>query len=339
VKDVSRTFRTVLAVILASALLAVPLAPALADDGSLPPAPATIPAGVVVGGIDVSGLTGDAAFATLTANLSTPTLAPIAVDATGTIYTLNALSAVSLDATGLVDQALAATTPVDTPASYTINPAVITRFVANLAKHTDRTMINAVRKIVKRKLVLGASRVGLHVNQAATATSITVTLGDELAAGGSKQATVTATITATQPKVTAKNIGKTIIVVLGTCRLYLYNGAKLEKSYRCAVGQARYPTPKGTWKVVQKVKNPSWYNNGAAWARNMPSFIGPGRNNPLGTRALYLNASGIRIHGIPASENSSIGHHASHGCIRLKNSDAINLYPRVAVGTPVYIIK
>jgi lipoprotein-anchoring transpeptidase ErfK/SrfK len=337
--DARRTFRTVVAVALASALLAMPLAPALADEGSLPPTPATNPAGVVVGGIDLGGLTADAAVATLTANLSTPTLAPIAVDATGTIYTLKPLSAVSLDASGLVQAALAATAPVDIPASYTVNAPVITKFVANLAKHTDRTMINAVRKIVKRKLKLGASRVGLHVNQAATVASVTVTLGQELAAGGSKQATVTATITATQPKVTSKNIGKTLIVVLGTCHLYLYNGAKLEKTYRCAVGQARYPTPKGTWKVVQKVKNPSWYNNGAAWARNMPSFIGPGVNNPLGTRALYLNASGIRIHGIPASENSSIGHHASHGCIRLKNSDAVNLYPRVAVGTPVYIIS
>jgi L,D-transpeptidase ErfK/SrfK len=71
----------------------------------------------------------------------------------------------------------------------------------------------------------------------------------------------------------------------------------------------------------------------------MPAVIRSGRNNPLGTRALYLNAPGIRIHGVPPGENSSIGRAASHGCIRLNNANAIILFPLVSVGTPVYIVK
>jgi lipoprotein-anchoring transpeptidase ErfK/SrfK len=323
---------------LAAVLLSVPIAPAFADD-ALPPVPATIVAGVTVGGIDLSGLTAPEAEATLTANISTPTLAPLAVDATGTVFILDPVRYVDLDAAGLASEALAATTSVDIPARYDVDAPGVSRFVANIVHHIDRDPVNAKRKIVKRRLKIVGAKIGLRVETSPTVAAVDAALEAELAAGGSQQATVTATVTGIKPKVTVKNIGKTIVIVLRERRLYLYNGAKLEKKYRCAVGQPRYPTPPGKWKIVRKVKNPSWYNNGAGWARNMPSYIGPGRNNPLGTRALYLNASGIRIHGIPASENSSIGHAASHGCIRLKNSNAVNLYPRVKVGTPVYIVK
>jgi lipoprotein-anchoring transpeptidase ErfK/SrfK len=69
----------------------------------------------------------------------------------------------------------------------------------------------------------------------------------------------------------------------------------------------------------------------------MPATIGPGPNNPLGTRALNLNASGIRIHGTTA--NSSIGTAASHGCMRMHRWDIEDLYDRVEVGTPVLIVR
>jgi lipoprotein-anchoring transpeptidase ErfK/SrfK len=34
-----------------------------------------------------------------------------------------------------------------------------------------------------------------------------------------------------------------------------------------------------------------------------------------------------------------MGHAASHGCVRLTNRDVVNIYPRVPVGTPVFIVK
>jgi lipoprotein-anchoring transpeptidase ErfK/SrfK len=36
-------------------------------------------------------------------------------------------------------------------------------------------------------------------------------------------------------------------------------------------------------------------------------------------------------------ETWSIGHAVSHGCVRMTIPDAIDLYKRVRVGTPVYI--
>ena len=69
----------------------------------------------------------------------------------------------------------------------------------------------------------------------------------------------------------------------------------------------------------------------------MPSYIGPGPSNPLGTRALYLDAPGIRIHG--TNNIASVGTPASHGCMRMVRHDVEDLYPRVPVGTPIWIVK
>jgi len=101
----------------------------------------------------------------------------------------------------------------------------------------------------------------------------------------------------------------------------------------------RYPTPLGWWKIVAKQVDPTWRNNGAEWATTMPDSIPGGPFGPLGTRALYLNASGIRIHGIPPSEDWSIGNAASHGCMRTHRWDVEDLYPRVPVGTRVIIVS
>lgn len=54
----------------------------------------------------------------------------------------------------------------------------------------------------------------------------------------------------------------------------------------------------------------------------------------LGTRRLELG-DGYGIHG--TNEPASIGHAASHGCVRLRNEDVEKLYDMVPVGTPVYI--
>jgi lipoprotein-anchoring transpeptidase ErfK/SrfK len=63
--------------------------------------------------------------------------------------------------------------------------------------------------------------------------------------------------------------------------------------------------------------------------------IAPGPGNPLGTRAIYLNAPGIRIHGTYST--SSIGTYASHGCIRMYIEDSEELFELVDMGARVII--
>jgi lipoprotein-anchoring transpeptidase ErfK/SrfK len=71
------------------------------------------------------------------------------------------------------------------------------------------------------------------------------------------------------------------------------------------------------------------------YAGGMPG----GPNNPLGARALYLYRGGrdtlYRLHG--TNQPSSIGRAMSSGCIRMVNSDAVHLYDRTSVGTPVIV--
>jgi lipoprotein-anchoring transpeptidase ErfK/SrfK len=47
--------------------------------------------------------------------------------------------------------------------------------------------------------------------------------------------------------------------------------------------------------------------------------------------------NGAGIHGIDPSEYGSIGHAASHGCVRMRIPDVEDLYPRVPVGAPIFI--
>jgi len=328
----ARRFSSLIALTLALAL-AAGVVPAIAE-----PAPPTVLYHVTVSGADLYGTALADVPAAVAAACTTPALAPLAARAVGTTFTLEVTRAVTCDVAGAAAAVLAATEDTVVAPVWSADTTAVSAFVAKIAKAVDKAAVNAQRSVKKRRLKVSAPIDGRSVDRPAAITLVTAAIAAEIAADGAEQPAVAIpvkTIVAKGPL----TLGKTIVVVLKERRVYLYKNSKLEKSYRCAVGMRRYPTPLGTWKIVKKVKNPSWHNNGSAWAAKMPNFIGPGRNNPLGTRALYLNASGIRIHGIPASENSSIGHAASHGCIRLKNSDAVNIFPRVPVGTPVYIVK
>ncbi len=126
-----------------------------------------------------------------------------------------------------------------------------------------------------------------------------------------------------------------IIIDQSDFKLTLYKGKKPVHELNVAVGMAAYATPNGNWTIVRKKVLASWYNPMKSWSAGMPRVIPPGPNNPLGLRTLYLDASGIRIHG--TSAYGSIGRRASHGCIRVRNPEIIPFFPKVAVGTPVII--
>ncbi len=72
------------------------------------------------------------------------------------------------------------------------------------------------------------------------------------------------------------------------------------------------------------------------WAGELAGHDGPRRlaDQPAqGALAGHRTASASTA---PAEE-WSIGSRASHGCIRMRVADVIDLYPRVPVGTPVLI--
>lgn len=101
--------------------------------------------------------------------------------------------------------------------------------------------------------------------------------------------------------------------------LSLYHNGRLMKQYPVAVGKKSTPTPLGSFKVVNKVKKP--------WK---PVF---------GARWLGFHPAGWPAYGIHGTnEPWSIGKSVSHGCVRMRNADVLELYYAVETGTPIKIV-
>ncbi len=133
------------------------------------------------------------------------------------------------------------------------------------------------------------------------------------------------------------NLNKVILVRAGENMLYLYENGRIVKQWPVATGAADYLTPEGVWRITQKIVNPSWHNPGSAWARGLPKVIPPGPNNPLGTKALRLDAPAILIHA--TANRASIGYSESHGCIRMTEEAEAELFEQVSVGTRVAVVQ
>jgi lipoprotein-anchoring transpeptidase ErfK/SrfK len=205
----------------------------------------------------------------------------------------------------------------------------VERFVRALVPKLAVAPTDASIKLVDGKVVRQRPRAGRALDVEASTKALVKGLR------GTKR-TVKLVTRPVTPKVTEDELGKTIEVNLSSNRLTFYDGLKVVKTYPVATGQPSFPTPTGTWEIVYKRVNPTWTNpDPEGWGKGMPKSIPPGPGNPLGTRAMSLNASGILIHGTYAS--GSIGTYASHGCIRMFLSDAEALYPKVPIGTPVLI--
>jgi hypothetical protein len=203
------------------------------------------------------------------------------------------------------------------------------KFVHGMATDVDRKPQDASLDFVDGKLVTTRSKSGVAVREARVRRSL---LG-ALRSGGS---TVDVNVKRVLPAVSEKDLGFTIIVRTSLEKLFLYDGVKLLKTYSVATGQPQFPTPLGHFEIVNKRINPTWINPALdSWGAGEPAMIPPGPDNPLGTRAMDLSAPGIRIHGTP--DDASIGHAASHGCIRMHIPDSEDLFNRVDVGTPVII--
>lgn len=170
--------------------------------------------------------------------------------------------------------------------------------------------------------------------------------GKEIDVEASKQAVITGvTLGDSTVKMVARPIkpaadptmSKVILVRAGENMLYLYENGQIVKQWPVATGAKGYLTPEGVHRITQKIVNPSWHNPGSAWARSLPKVIGPGPNNPLGTRALRLDAPAILIHA--TANRGSIGYSESHGCIRMTEENEAELFSLVEVGTRVAVVQ
>lgn len=120
-----------------------------------------------------------------------------------------------------------------------------------------------------------------------------------------------------------------IVINVPARELYLVEGATLIAEYPVAVGRPTTPTPRGTFRILQMAKDPTWAPKGR-------KPVPPGPANPLGHRWMRISENGYGIHA--TNEPGSIGHARSHGCIRMHREDAEAVFAQVQRGTRVEIL-
>jgi lipoprotein-anchoring transpeptidase ErfK/SrfK len=127
---------------------------------------------------------------------------------------------------------------------------------------------------------------------------------------------------------TGRAATRVIVVSLEDRRLALVEDGAVKRVYRVAVGRDTTPSPTGTFTIVRRVENPTYYHEG--------QVVPPGPGNPVGTRWMGLDRKGYGIHGTNAPH--SIGKAASHGCIRMRQADLEELFAEVRSGDQVEIV-
>ncbi len=316
----------------------------------------TIAHGVRVAGVDVGGLTAAGARARIERLYVASLRRPITVRRSSRTFVLSAReSRVGADVGGMVEEALAAgrggsilartwrrvtgeRLHVDIAARATYSEAAVLRLVDRVRAATDRPAKDADISFTAGGIGTVRSHDGLAVLAHALHQRVARAVVDPHA-----ERTISARTRRVAPKVStaqlAQRYATVLIVNRGAFRLQLYQRLTLVKSYPIAVGQIGLETPAGLYHIQNKTVNPAWTKPNSDWvkpAERGDVVPGGAPDNPLKARWLGIFA-GAGIHGIDPSEYGSIGHAASHGCVRMRIPDVEDLYPRVPVGAPIYI--
>jgi lipoprotein-anchoring transpeptidase ErfK/SrfK len=131
----------------------------------------------------------------------------------------------------------------------------------------------------------------------------------------------------------------TIVVMTRQRRLYYMMTDDTAIQYPVGVGRLGMAWS-GTAYIDGKYIKPAWSPPDMIRRENprIPNVIASGNSaNPMGAAAMTLSGGGqYAIHG--TNSPGSIGGFVSHGCIRMYNSDILDLYARVGLGTKVVVL-
>jgi lipoprotein-anchoring transpeptidase ErfK/SrfK len=310
--------------------------------------------GVTVGGVDVGGLKRDAAIAKLEHAIGTPSRRPVKVKVAGKTERLSADDAgVKVDLAGAVDRAMAegqkgnfvgrgwreitgGSVKAEEEAAVSVDRKAVAKFVDGLAKDVNRPAVNAELSLVVKDVAVSPAKNGRKLDdQKAVVKRVVRAFRSP---GGKRK--IKARVAVVKPTTTARDIwakNPTVITVDHDAQVVrVFKDGDVVTSYRVAVGQPKYPTPKGRFAVDRKEKNPVWQVPDSDWAGSMAGQTIPGGDprNPLVARWVGISGS-VGFHG--TKDIGSLGSRASHGCVRMNPADVIDLYDRVEVGTPILI--
>ena len=301
--------------------------------------------GIVIGGVDVGGMTPEEAFTAVKAagriqldrNLTvryeekTWTVTPRKLGAKGNARDLVDSAVAASEDTGVFDKVGMAVfgdrLDHERDIAITYPRQGIKGFIEGVASALDRDPIDAGVDYSTGWLEFVEPKDGRKVLRKESRNALMRALRRE-------SDKVVLAVKETKPEVTEQKWEKVLLLRIGENKLYLYEDGKITHEWVVATGEPAYPTPTGEYYITEKRYLPTWVNPAPdTWGADMPASIGPGPGNPLGTRALNWNASGIRFHGTEATY--SLGYNASHGCVRMAMSDVEALYDMVDVGTPI----
>jgi lipoprotein-anchoring transpeptidase ErfK/SrfK len=309
--------------------------------------------GVKVAGIPLGGLSPEEARARLERQILQPLERPIVVHHADKTWKLGPREArLRADLGAMVDEALARSRSGDVFArswrsltgkrlqddlhpTVQYSDAAVIRLIDRVRRSVERPAKDAKVKISGagvstvpgvEGLAISASQLHRQIGAAITSTTA--------------PRTFVAHTRHTQPKVTTADLRRkydtVIIVNRGQFRLRLFKELKPSQSFGIAVGQVGLETPAGQYTIANKAINPAWHVPNSPWAGKLAGKViaGDDPSNPIKARWLGI-FDGVGIHG--TSDDASIGHNASHGCIRMHIPDVERLYDEVPVGSAVYI--
>jgi lipoprotein-anchoring transpeptidase ErfK/SrfK len=312
--------------------------------------------GISVGGVDIGGMSRDSAQRKLEARLLGALHEPVVIHHGKKTWKLGPREArIAADIGAMVDAAVARSRDGNmvsrTVRGLTggtihdnITPRVsyskraVVRLLDKVRRSVDRDAVDAKLSFHAGGFTKVAGRDGLAVDATRLHREI-----DAAIISPTAQRTFVAHTHHTAPKVTTAKLVKTyntlLIIDRAHFQLKLFKQLKPVKTYNIAVGMVGLETPAGIYHIQNKAINPAWTMPNSDWVA--PADRGkvvPGGTpeNPLKSRWLGI-FNGAGIHGIDPSEYGTIGHAASHGCVRMRIPDVEDLYPRVPVGTPIYI--
>jgi lipoprotein-anchoring transpeptidase ErfK/SrfK len=309
--------------------------------------------GVTVNGVDVGGLKAAQARMLVRRTLLEPLERTVVVRHGERRFRLTAAQAkVDVDVDASVDRALDASrsggvitrtwrsatggrVERDVAVDIRYSRAAVKRLVERVSRKLKVEPRDADVRISASGVERKPSKKGRRVLEARLRRDVTEQL---LATDGAKR--VKARTVAVQPDVTTTEVARRypaiLIVNRSAFKLTLYKNLKVAKTYSIAVGQAGMDTPAGRYTIQNKAENPAWHVPQSDWAGKLAGQVIPPDDprNPIEARWMGIY-DGAGIHGTTADD--SIGTAASHGCVRMRIPDVIELYDQVPVEAPVYI--
>jgi lipoprotein-anchoring transpeptidase ErfK/SrfK len=221
------------------------------------------------------------------------------------------------------------------PLDVSYSSRTLRRFVQSVGRQVDRNPKDAKSAASFDGVQISPSRDGVEVR----AQRLTARIGTALVDPDARR-TFRLPTRVLRPKTTTAELDKRFRYFLAVSRskkeLRFFVHRQLAKTYQVAIGRIGFETPAGLYEIRTKAVNPSWFVPNKPWAGDLAGKVIPPNDpeNPIKARWMGF-WDGAGIHG--TAESDSIGSAASHGCIRMRVRDVIQLYDRVPLHTPLYV--